>query len=203
MANRFVNGKAIDANVYYDPRFVQQAIKVLPGEYCVTDKDTMLVSVIGTCVSACLIDVKNKIAGINNFLLPSHVHYDDPFGEAARFGMNTVEQLIDEMMKQGADKRHLQAKIFGGGNVVSGLSAINEGRLNADFLARYLRQESIPVIASDVLGDEARKIYFFPETGQVLVKRIKQYNNSTIMDRESAFRMRLRQSREEENIEFF
>ena len=123
MAKAFEDGVAHEANSYYDPQFIRQAVKILPGEYFATNKDTLMVTVLGSCVSACLIDTVNGIAGMNHFLLPSDKGLgEETYGSAARYGMYAMELLIDEMMRLGADKRQLQAKVFGGGNVLSNLT---------------------------------------------------------------------------------
>ena len=189
---------------YYDNRFERQAVKILPGEYYATRNNTMIVTVLGSCVSVCLRDAKNGVAGMNHFLLPSD-HHREPqeYGSAARYGMFAMELLINEMQKMGAERRYLQAKIFGGGNVLKGLTVNNIGELNADFIVQYLIAEHIPVLASDLLGIYPRKVYFLPENGQVLVKKIKKLNNSTIMDRESIYRMRLREEKQPTDVDIF
>ncbi|MBU3021170.1 chemoreceptor glutamine deamidase CheD [Aestuariibacter sp. A3R04] len=203
MVEKFNDGKAQAANTYFDARFVRQAVKILPGEYFATSNDTLMVTVVGCCVSTCLMDLHNGVTGINHFLLPSDKGAEGEFCEASRYGMYAMELLINQMLALGADKRHMQAKVFGGGNVVSGISITNPGQINAEFVTTYLRRENIPLIASDLLEDYARKIYFFPDTGEVLVKRIRKYNNSTIMDRESAYRMKLRERPDEGIFELF
>ena len=203
MAETFNDGKPQEANSYFDARFVRQAVKILPGEYFATSNDTLMVTVVGSCISTCLMDLHNGVTGINNFLLPSDKGAESELCEASRYGMYAMELLINQMLKLGADKRQMQAKIFGGSNVVSAVSLTNSGQANAEFVTSYLRRENIPIIASDLLEDYARKIYFFPDTGEVLVKRIKKFNNSTIMDRESAYRMKLRERPDEGIFEFF
>ncbi|AXR07701.1 chemoreceptor glutamine deamidase CheD [Salinimonas sediminis] len=191
-------------NVYYDNRFERQAVKILPGEYFATNKNSLIVTVLGSCVSACLRDTKNGIFGMNHFLLPCD-YGDDcyKYGAPARYGMHAMELVINEMMRMGADRRYLQAKVFGGGNVLKGITVNNIGLKNAEFVAQYLRTESIPIVASDLLGDYPRKIYFFPETGEVKVKRLKRLNNTTIMDRETVYRMKLKEHIREDDFDLF
>ena len=203
MAETFMDGVGHEANTYYDPRFVRQAVKILPGEYFSTGNDTLMVTVLGSCVSACLMDLHNGVCGMNHFLLPSDRGSEGEFCEASRYGMYAMELLINQMMNLGADKRHLQAKVFGGGNVVAGISVTNVGQRTSEFVTAYLRRERIPIVASDLMEDYARKIYFFPDSGQVLVKRIRKFNNSTIMDRESAYRIKLKQGPEQSEFEQF
>jgi len=141
---------------------------------------------------------------MNHFLLPCD-YGDDcyKYGAPARYGMHAMELVINEMMRMGADRRYLQAKVFGGGNVLKGITVNNIGLKNAEFVAQYLRTESIPIVASDLLGDYPRKIYFFPETGEVKVKRLKRLNNTTIMDRETVYRMKLKEHIREDDFDLF
>jgi chemotaxis protein CheD len=182
------SSNSFQPNRYYDRHFECDAVKILPGEYYATTDDTLIVTVLGSCVSVCLRDPVLNIGGMNHFLLPT----DDSttissVSESARYGVYAMELLINQMFKLGADKRRLEAKIFGGGNVLRGLTLSNVGQRNAEFVVDYLKSESIPIIASDLLDEYPRKVYFFPETGKVLVRKIKSLHNSTIMDRESEF----------------
>lgn len=188
-------------NVYYDNRFDRQAVKILPGEFYATSEDAMIVTVLGSCVAACLRDTKNHILGMNHFLLPCDFGDDCArYGAPARYGMHAMELLINQMMRMGGDRRYMQAKVFGGGNVLKGITVNNVGQRNADFVVEYLRRENIPIVASDLLGDYPRKVYFFPEDGEVKVKKIKRLNNTTIVDRESVYRQKLKQK--DADIEF-
>ncbi|MGJ8682717.1 chemoreceptor glutamine deamidase CheD [Paraglaciecola sp.] len=191
-------------NRYKDRHFDCDAVKILPGEYYATTDDTLIVTVLGSCVSVCLRDPKLNIGGMNHFLLPS----DDSttissVSESARYGVFAMELLINQMLKLGADKNRLEAKIFGGGNVLRGLTLNSVGQRNAEFVVDYLKAENIPILASDLLDEFPRKVYFFPETGKVLVRKIKSLHNSTIMDRESEYRMRIRQSKPSGEVDLF
>jgi chemotaxis protein CheD len=107
------------------------------------------------------------------------------------------------MMKLGADKRRLEAKVFGGGNVLKGFTVNNVGERNAEFVLDYLSAEHIPIVASDLLDRFPRKVYFFVASGEVKVKKIKSLHNTTIMDRESEYRMRVKQAPKVGNVDLF
>ncbi len=180
-------------NRYYDRHFDCEAVKILPGEYYATTSNTLIVTVLGSCVSACLRDRVSGIAGMNHFLLPNDGNgQDNLLSDSARYGVFAMEILINHLLKLGARRENLEAKVFGGGNVLKGFTTINVGERNAEFVLDYLANESIPVIASDLLDVYPRKVYFFPETGQVLVRKIKSLHNNTILDRESEYRHQLR-----------
>ena len=180
-------------NRYYDRHFDREAVKILPGEYFATTSNTLIVTVLGSCVSACIRDRVSGIAGMNHFLLPNDGSgQDNILSESARYGAYAMEILINHLIKLGARRERLEAKVFGGGNVLKGFTAINVGERNAEFVLEYLKLERIPVVGRDLLDIYPRKVYFFPDTGQVLIRKIKSLHNNTIMDRESADRVKLR-----------
>src|SRR3954470_4591854 len=113
-------------NVYYDRTFDCDAAKILPGEYYYTGKDMLIVTVLGSCVSACIRDRVSGIGGMNHFMLPDGGDASNPLISAsARYGTYAMEVLINELLKSGARRENLEAKVFGGGNVLRGLTALN------------------------------------------------------------------------------
>lgn len=191
-------------NSYFDPHFQCDAVKILPGEYFATRKGTMIVTVLGSCVAACLRDPVAKIAGMNHFLLPTDTNPgSQTVSDSARYGNFAMEKLINEMLKLGARRERIQAKVFGGGNVLKGLTINNIGERNAEFILEYLAIENIPLLNSDLLDQYPRKVYFFPDTGRVTVRKIKSLNNTTILDRESMYRSKLREIVKEHDVELF
>ena len=191
---------------YFDRHFQQEAVKILPGEFYATRENGIIVTVLGSCISVCLRDPLANVSGLNHFLLPSSndegiAH--DLMSESARYGVYAMELLINELLKLGARKSRLEAKVFGGGNVLKGITMANIGELNANFVLQYLRTEHIPIIAEDVLGEYPRKIYFFTESGEVKVRKIKSLNNTTIIDRESEYRMKIKQKPQSGDIDLF
>lgn len=192
-------------NRYYDRHFHRDAVKILPGEYYVTVDGTMIVTVLGSCVSACIMDKKAGVAGMNHFLLPSDTNGEASsiISESARYGVYAMELLINHMLKLGAERTRLEAKVFGGGNVLRGLTQNPVGERNAEFVIDYLRAEHIPVIASDLLDQYPRKVYLMSDTGEVKVRKIKSLHNSTIVDRESEYRLKIKQSSTAGDVDLF
>ncbi|WP_431189772.1 chemoreceptor glutamine deamidase CheD [Alteromonas gracilis] len=193
-----------EANLYFDRYFNCNAVKILPGEFYATSNDHLIVTVLGSCIATCLFDPANNVRGMNHFLLPR----DDTeksilISESARYGTYAMELLINEMLKLGAKKNQIVAKVFGGGNVMKGLIHNNIGQRNVDFAFEYLKKESIPVVASDVLSDYPRKVYFFEEDGLVRIKKIKALHNTTILDRESEYRVRLKNATIDNPVDLF
>ncbi|MEW9799458.1 chemoreceptor glutamine deamidase CheD [Alteromonas sp. CYL-A6] len=195
---------ALYANRYFDNHFQLHAVKLLPGEYYATSDDTMIVTVLGSCVSVCLHDAIAGIRGMNHFLLPSdNTSRESLLSESARYGGYAMEILINQMLKLGASRQQLTAKVFGGGNVMKGFTLNNVGERNVDFTFEYLEREQIPLLASDVLSDYPRKVYFMPGEGRVNIKKIRSLHNTTILDRESEYRLRIKQSKLDKDVDLF
>lgn len=178
--------------MYHDRTFDTEASKILPSEYYVTCRDMVLVTVLGSCAAACIRDKTNGVGGINHFMLPESTHENTGWHSAsARYGAYAMEVMINQMLKQGAKHEHLEAKVFGGGAVIKHMSSMNVGDNNAKFALEYLRKESIPIVAEDLLGAYPRKVYFFPHTGKVLVKKLRSLPNNTVIVREQEYSKRL------------
>ncbi len=191
--------------IYFDRNFECEAAKILPGEYYVTGREMVLVTVLGSCVSACVRDKVSGIGGMNHFMLPEGAAGDmgNPLAASARYGSYAMEVLINQLLKLGAKRPNLEAKVFGGGNVLRGFTVANVGERNARFVLNYLGFERIPVVAKDLMDIYPRKIYFFPGTGRVLVKKLKNVHNDTIVAREKEYGQRLQYSSLEGDVELF
>jgi chemotaxis protein CheD len=191
-------------NLYHDGQFGIDAAKLLPGEYYVTTQPMVLVTVLGSCVAACIRDSQLGIGGMNHFMLPESVHEaDNPLSSSARYGTYAMEILINELIKLGARRNQLQAKVFGGGNVLRGFTATNVGERNAAFVLDYLKTENIPILAQDLVDIYPRKVYFFPEDGRVMVRKLRSLHNTTIMKREGDYSRRLRSDGVAGEVELF
>ena len=193
-------------NRYFDPHFKIETAKILPGEYYATNKDMALVTVLGSCVSACVRDRESGIGGMNHFMLPDEGKIAGTHGNVSaggRYGVHAMELLINHILKLGGRRERLEAKVFGGGNVLQGFMLSNVGQQNAEFIVEYLHLEGIPILARDLLDVWPRKIYFFPRTGRVMVKRLRKVNNDTIVLRERDYGARLFHSPIEGGAELF
>ena len=103
---------------YYDARFKREAVKVLPGEYFVCDEDIVVATTLGSCIAACLWDRERRVGGINHFLLPEAGGHGNT-GDSARYGAFAMDLLIGELVKRGATRSSMEAKVFGGGAVIA------------------------------------------------------------------------------------
>ena len=180
-------------NVYYDRTFDCDAAKILPGEYYYTGKNMLIVTVLGSCVSACIRDRITGLGGMNHFMLPDGGgDTGSPVSASMRYGTFAMEILINDLLKAGARRENLEAKVFGGGAVLRGFTAMNVGQRNAEFVMQFLKTERIPVLAEDLNDIHPRKVYFFPKTGKVLVKKLMQTQNDTVAKRELDYARRLK-----------
>jgi len=195
---------ACSPNLYFDSSFDLDAAKILPGEYYVTKRDMVLVTVLGSCVAACIRDRVSGIGGMNHFMLPDcNRDSSDPTNVSARYGTYAMEMMINQLLKVGARRENLEAKIFGGGSVLRGRVAPDAGARNAAFALDYLHTEGISIVGQDLLDDYARKVYFFPYSGRVLVKKIRTMHNETIIEREQAYSARLNVADIQGDVELF
>ena len=153
---------------YFDHHFQYNAVKVLPGEYYVSNENLVMMTVLGSCIAACLWDSRMRLGGMNHFMLPD----GDSVDVSGRYGSYAMELLINEMLKLGARRETMQAKIFGGAQVMHSFTTMNVGERNTRFVVNYLQTERIPVVSEDVLDIYPRKVCFFPVTGKAMVKRL-------------------------------
>jgi chemotaxis protein CheD len=197
-----LTGEHLAGNLYFDRTFNLEAVKVLPGEYYVTTHDMVLTTVLRSCVAACIRDAGSGIGGMNHFMLPEAVD-DGPVGSSARYGTYAMEILINHLTKIGARRANLEAKVFGGGNVLQGLTVANIGQRNAEFVLHYLATERIRVVARDLVDVHPRKICYLPASGKVMVKKLRPAQNANIFDREQQYSLELRRAKVEGDVELF
>jgi chemotaxis protein CheD len=148
---------------FYDAFFKNEAVKILPGEYFVYHEDILIMTTLGSCIAACLWDREAKVGGMNHFMLPE--------GDAGsgRYGSYAMELLINEMMKHGATRGTMEAKVFGGGQVIEGMSTMNIGERNTAFVIDYLKTVY------------PRKVCFLPASGKAMVKRLAATNPEALV----------------------
>ena len=180
---------------FLDPKLQVWIIPVLPGEHKIVGPDTHLGSVaiqtlLGSCVAACIRDTENGFGGLNHFLLPSDSGAQSGMA-SSRYGVHAMELLINSMLKSGSLKSNLEAKVFGGANVLKNVTGDSIGEKNAQFVMDYLNAENIPVAAADLGGSRARKVFYFPLTGRVLVQNLTQAVGKNAFELERSYQRKL------------
>ena len=175
--------KAAAGRRFFDAASDAWIVKVLPGEFYVTKKsDEVLLTVLGSCVSACIRDPIAAVGGMNHFMLPQHK--SGTWGDelrSTRFGNFAMEKLINELTKSGCARERMEIKVFGGGNVTETSNAI--GSDNAEFVLQYLQAEGLRCAAQDLGGTLPRRIQYYPATGKV-VRRLLGMSERYAIDRE-------------------
>lgn len=170
---------------WYETHFQSIAVKVLPGEYFVETEDILIMTTLGSCIAACLWDRNARVGGLNHFMLP------EGSGDDGRYGSYAMELLINEMLKRGASRHALEAKVFGGGQVIAGMDSMNVGARNTTFVLDYLKTEHIPVVSKDVLDIYPRKVCFLPASGKAMVKRLAPTQAAALQAQERAAAQRV------------
>jgi len=184
-------------NRYWDKTHGCFAAKILPGEYYVTLRDEAVVTVLGSCISACVRDGKTGIGGMNHFMLPSGgtdgrgQWGSSAISESTRFGSYAMERLINDILKHGGNRNNLEVKVFGGGRILAQMTDV--GRKNIDFVEQYLRTEGLRVLARDLGDVHPRKVYYAPASGKAFVKKLRALHNDTIVTRETEYLSQLKQ----------
>lgn len=138
-------------------------VHLIQGQHYVSaDPRVVISTTLGSCIACCMFDPVNRIGGMNHFLLP---HGEAAAGSSAvRYGAHAMELLINGLLRAGALKGDLVAKLFGGGRMSGFLADV--GGENATFAEHYLRHEGISLLPGSVRGRGARKLRFWPTTGR-------------------------------------
>ena len=186
---------------YFDPALNTDVYKLLPAEYRATHEDVALVTLLGSCVAACIYDPLLGIGGMNHFMLPDAGQSGDEGN--ARYGAHAMELLINDILKLGGRRSRLNAKVFGGGNVLSGFQQDPVGTRNSLFVIDYLRTEQIPVMAQDLGDIHARKVCFFPRTARTLVRKLPATRQDDLVKQERLYRGRLASAPQTGSVELF
>ena len=177
---------------YRDPRFDAIAVKVFPGEHFVTaNPDEMLVTILGSCVTACIRDPLAGVGGMNHFMLPEAMGggWDTASG-SMRYGNVAMERLINDILIQGGMRQRLEIKVFGGGNVMKGATS-NIGHRNADFVETYLVAENLPITAHHLRGSLPRRVHYFPSTGRVMLLELQRTEQEAVVRSEGLYKSKI------------
>lgn len=182
----FADPEQVATRHYFDRELEISAVKLLPGEYYITDTNMVLTTVLGSCVSACVRDSTAGVGGMNHFMLPD-VDADPASRDASaamRYGAYAMEVLLNELFKAGARRERLEAKVFGGGAVLANMTMLNIGDRNADFVLRYLQMGQVRIMAQDLRGTLPRRVNYFPGTGRATVRKLRRQDDALQVQRE-------------------
>ena len=171
-----------------------QRVIIDPGEFYVSRQVEVISTLLGSCVAACLFDPVNRVFGMNHFLLAYRHHAQNmPIieSEEGRYGVYAMELLINDMMKLGANKQHIKAKCFGGGNVLK-LREDRENRetvgdVNVLFIKEFLKKESIPILGACLGGNIGRNVHFVGSDYSVFIKKIDRIQQQNLEKEERRY----------------
>lgn len=192
-SNRDVQGK--NSGRYFDSRIGMNVVMVLPGRHYVTvSPDEMIVTLLGSCVAACIRDPIVSVGGLNHFLLPESDtgHWGKTVDAAMRYGNHAMETLINDIIKLGGNRSRLEVKVFGGARVIEGASALSVGQKNIDFVQTYLKNEGLNVAATHLGGTQPRRIHYFPMTGKVQMRQMQRSADKDLFKEEIAYRNKIK-----------
>jgi len=176
----------------------KEVIHVNIGQLHACRSGPVLKTLLGSCVSACLFDPVSRVAGMNHILLSTKADIKS-FDSSARYGIHAMEILINEMLKLGAKRSRLQAKAFGGGNVLVTTNNENSpGQRNVEFLLDYLRFEKIPLLAYDFGGPWTRVLQFQTDSFEVFVKKTENRLRGETINEESRLQTQISKKPEED-----
>ncbi|MFK5986646.1 MAG: chemoreceptor glutamine deamidase CheD [Pseudomonadota bacterium] len=195
-------------NRYWDKTHNSFAAKILPGEYFVTAEDEIIVTVLGSCISACVRDKIFGIGGMNHFMLPAsssdmshHLEVGGDSTEATRYGGYAMEMLINDILKHGGRRENLEIKIFGGGKIIRNMSDV--GLRNIEFIESYIKNENLILISEDTGDIYPRKVVFHPNSGKVKMKRLQSLHNETLIQREEEYQHQIEDKPTTGEVELF
>lgn len=188
---------------FFDAKFNHYAVKIMPGTHYVTARqDEMLITTLGSCVSACIRDTALGIGGMNHFMLPESE--DGKWGgisSAMRYGNHAMETLLNDVLSMGGAKNRMEIKLFGGGHVLNSSNLI--GEKNITFVERYLKNEHMATSSEHLGGERARKIIYFPKSGVVKMKLLPHAFDAAVLGTETKLRSNLSHQEIEGSVELF
>lgn len=132
-------------------------IFLYPGQLIACKDETIVSTLLGSCVAVALFDPIKKIGGLNHYLLPEVTSNEQASG---RYGNFAIPKLVYDLEKLGASKSRLQAKVYGGGNVLTENSfGESIGSSNIILAYQLLAEIDIAIIEENVGGTLGRKIH--------------------------------------------
>lgn len=193
------------AQRFWERDTTRWTVKLLPGECYVTRHDEAIVTVLGSCISACIRDPETGLGGMNHFMLPEkggpEGSSSSGFSQINRYGCFAMESLINHLARHGAQRPRLELKVFGGGRILKTMTDI--GARNIAFIHSWARTEGMRLCAQDLGGTQPRKLVYFPATGRARVMKLPPIENRGIADRELYYLQHLSEDSNEGQVEIF
>jgi chemotaxis protein CheD len=165
--------------------------KIHPGEMCVTASTEGVTTVLGSCVSACIRDLRTGVGGMNHFMLPPGTGLGADDHE--RYGVDVMERLVDAVLTHGCGERsRLELKLVGGSRLRP--TAPDTGRRVIEFAHQFALARRMPLVAEDVGGVYGREVIYWPGTGQLRIRKLRGLE-ALVAQREREYGVSLQGSR--------
>jgi len=176
-------------------------ISLMSGEcYISNDPSEIIITILGSCVAACMRDPVAGVGGMNHFLLPDAGKVAGG-AQSARYGVYAMELLINGILEHGGHKNRLETKVFGGGNVMSSSAMI--GDRNVQFIRSFLQSEKLPITSEDLGGNYPRRVRYYPTSGRVQLLRLRRQEDMLVADEERKWADSLSKTPMEGSVEIF
>lgn len=199
----FSDDRGPEAVRAFDRKTGMHLVRVLPGAtYSTGAADEIVVTILGSCVAACVRNPLNGFGGMNHFMLPENDSCDwNGVSSALRYGNYAMEALINTVLKSGCGRRDLEIKLFGGANLNRSPTLV--GTKNSEFARQYLEREGMKVAVEDLGGSRGRRILYSPQTGRVQRLLLKPTVEKSVVNAERSYGNQLRHAPAEDDIELF
>ncbi|NRA59330.1 MAG: hypothetical protein HRU25_00135 [Psychrobium sp.] len=161
---------------FWMPKHKKFGVKIVAGDFYISNQDEIIATVLGSCISVCIRDVHKKIGGINHFILPDSDR--QVLSSSNRYGVFAMERLINSIIKAGGNRRDFEIKVVGGGNMIGGVNDV--GGRNIQFIRDFLAVEGFSTTAEDLGGFHGRKIQYNVTTGQLMVRKLENAHQSIL-----------------------
>lgn len=161
-----------------------EVVTLHAGDVVARRAPAVLRTLLGSCVAVCLFDPIARVGGMNHFALPDR----SARGDDLRYGVDATHALVQALVREGALRHRLEAKVFGAAHVLD-REPIAEGSvpdLNAGFVRAHLHSERIAIVAEDLGGHFPRRLVHETWTGRVTVERLRKVLGLSGSKRENA-----------------
>jgi chemotaxis protein CheD len=188
---------------HFDGSAGATAIWIYQGDFYVSARpDLFLTTVLGSCIAVCMRDPIAGCGGMNHFLLPDAEDRGEHYPSLAlRYGSYSIERLINAILSRGGKRERLEIKVFGGANVLNGVSDV--GARNVDFIEHYFAKERLSIRAADLRGNAPRKLRYFPTTGRAQVCDLRNGEAADAISSEVDLREKMAFSKLSGDVEIF
>ncbi|GKT11052.1 MAG: chemotaxis protein CheD [Thiomicrorhabdus sp.] len=186
-----------------DPAEGITTVKILPGEFYISQKNERIETVLGSCISACVRDPIAGVGGMNHFMLPvnKNSRSASELSDANRYGNYAMENLVNALLSSGAKRDRLEFKLFGGGRIMSSMT--NIGWYNIGFAFDYIYTEGFKLVSQDIGDIYPRKVLYYPLSGRVRVRRLNAMHNESLINEESRYINKIESKPVEGDVELF